>query len=184
MKKPIISKMALTVVLLTYFSVLQAKSKTNHNLFTSNSNSQIDFNIPSAKSFDIHGMISVYFNTSTKDTPSEILKECLTNSLLWQQLPIALADLETFYILQHGIEVQIPSGFKIEKKQVQRIDKSELQHIGDKPYFIFHTLDIGDAKALVRLYLTYTLKGTINTVDIELSFAKENNSWILTNSSL
>ncbi len=119
---------------------------------------------------------STYGQTTT--TPTEILSHCITDDKIWQQLPSGHKEVTNYYILDHGVDLTIANNLTIQGKSVSLIDKGTRDTIGNQPYFLFHTLNISETKAFVRLYLAYTANGAEKTIEGEFSFIKENNSWV------
>ncbi len=121
---------------------------------------------------------------SAGETSIEILSACLTHESLWGQLPMNSRNIDTYYILDHGTTINISQDLKINGKPVSLIQKNYLPHISNSPYFIFHTLNIEQSKALVRLYLICNIDGNEKIVTSVFSFIKENNHWKLTKKPL
>lgn len=119
----------------------------------------------------------------TTFTPTEILSHCITDDTIWQQLPNNVSEVSEYYILDHGVDLSIANNLIIEGKPVSLIDKNTRNTIGSQPYFLFHTLNISEAEAFVRMYLAYTSNGVENTVEAEFAFIKKNNSWVATTKS-
>lgn len=112
-------------------------------------------------------------------TPVEILTQCLTSQSLWQQLPANLRNVNDYYILDHGIQLDISENLKIQDKPVSQITKGDTNIMANSPYFLFHTLNVSENVAFARVYLAYRSGDEEKTANIELSFVKENNNWIV-----
>lgn len=122
-------------------------------------------------------------NRNVGVTPVEILSQCLTSQSLWQQLPANLRNVNDFYILNHGVNLDLAENLKIQGKPVSLISKGDTNIMANYPYFLFHTFNISENVAFARIYLAYRSEGEEKTATIELSFIKENSNWILKTNS-
>lgn len=73
---------------------------------------------------------------------NEIISKCLTHELLFQETNINVDDISTFYILDHGVQLDFSPDLKINTKPVVLIQKNEINTLNGSPYFLFHTLNI------------------------------------------
>ncbi len=113
----------------------------------------------------------------------DIITQCITNVELWGKAPQGLKPQSDFFILDHGVEFDIPQNFLVNDISTSLITKSDLSSIGHHPYFLFHTMNVEEHKAFVRLYLVYKDEDDEKTISQELNFIKTNNQWQLADSS-
>lgn len=112
----------------------------------------------------------------------DIISQSITNTELWSKVPQDFKVGPSYYILDHGVEFHVPQNFRVKGTPTFLIDKSGLSAIDNSPYFLFHTLEIKEQQALVRLYLVYSHNNEEKTISQELNFTKINNKWQLANS--
>ncbi len=125
------------------------------------------------------GRASTFPNTPSEveEVPTELLSLCLSNAAIWDQLSFGEDSLDAYYILDHGVDVDIQNNLKLHNKSVMLIGKRDLGALNDAPYFLFHTLQVNEDSALVRVYLTYKEAGEEKTVHAELSLEKRTGIW-------
>lgn len=114
----------------------------------------------------------------------EIISQVITYGPLWERLPSEARNISAYYIMDHGVELDMTPGLNIHGKPVNIIHKGDIDSLNGSPYFLFHTLNIESSTALVRLYL---IRNTVNgeiTEFAEFTFHNQNNSWILITTSL
>jgi hypothetical protein len=107
----------------------------------------------------------------------QIISQSLTHESLYEQSEIDINSIGSFYVLNHGVDLNFSSDLKINDTPVVIIGKSDISILNNEPYFLFHTLDIQDAKAFVRVYLTYTKNGETNTFNEDIPFIRTNGQW-------
>jgi hypothetical protein len=120
----------------------------------------------------------------TDQVSSEIISQCLNNNSLWEGSPLSFNNISTLYILNHGVELDLSSTLEVNNKPVVFINKGDIETLGNPPYFLFHTLDIEESKAFVRIYLSYVSNNETKTSNIEIYFTKNNNHWEISNDQL
>ncbi|APQ18043.1 hypothetical protein [Maribacter hydrothermalis] len=116
--------------------------------------------------------------------PEAIISQSLNNAKLWEESTVSFTDVPTLYVLNHGVELDLPSNLVVSGKPVVLINKGDINALGNPPYFLFHTLKIDEVKAFVRIYLSYDVNGERTTKNEELYFVKTQNGWEVSNNQL
>lgn len=119
-----------------------------------------------------------------RPTPVEIISQVVAHTPLWEKLPREARSINAYYILDHGVELEMTTSLRIQGKPVISIDKEDINGLNGEPYFLFHTLNIESTKALVRTYLVRNTADDEKTEFAEFFFDKRNGQWILTSTSL
>lgn len=118
---------------------------------------------------------------STSSEQDQIVPQCLTHVSLYEQSGIDVNSIETFYVLNHGVELNFTSDLSVNNTPVVLVGKSDLVGLNSAPYFLFHTLNIEDSKAFAKVYLTYSDNGEIKTSNVHVTFLKLNGQWQILN---
>lgn len=113
-----------------------------------------------------------------------IIAESLTHQSLFQGTNVNVDNISTFYLLNHGVELNLPSNLEISNKPIVLIQKGDIDTLGNSPYFLLHTFNIEDTKTLVRLYLSYSQNGNRKTSNAEIYFVKNKDHWEIINNQL
>tara|TARA_R110002051_G_scaffold64139_3_gene116818 strand:+ start:18439 stop:18906 length:468 start_codon:yes stop_codon:yes gene_type:complete len=116
--------------------------------------------------------------------PEEIISQSLSNTHLWEESSLSFNAVSSLYVLNHGVELDLPTNLEVSGKPVVLINKGDIGTLGNSPYFLFHTLKIDEVKAFVRIYLSYDVNGERATNNVELNFLKTQNGWELSNNQL
>ena len=112
----------------------------------------------------------------SKSDQEQLIKQCLTFQPLLDKVPAEVrAQMDGYYILDHGIEFHFSSDFKILNKSVSLINKQGIR--SNTPYFLFHTLHMDDKKALIRYNFNYTYEGVDTAIPMVIEFVKKNSLW-------
>jgi hypothetical protein len=110
----------------------------------------------------------------------QIITKCLTIKQLEDKIPEDIkAQMSEYYILDHGVKFYFSSKFEISNKKTSLISKGEISL--NKPYFLFHTLNIDNEKAFVRYNFIYRYNDVETTVPITIEFVKNNSLWQILN---
>ncbi|PQB03141.1 hypothetical protein BST83_17610 [Polaribacter filamentus] len=110
----------------------------------------------------------------------QIITKCITIEQLEAKIPVDVkAQMSEYYILNSGIKFYFSSTFEISNKKTSLISKGEISL--NKPYFLFHTLNIDNEKAFVRYYFIYSYNDVETTVPITIEFVKNNFLWQILN---
>ena len=117
--------------------------------------------------------------TAQEADVNEIITKSILDTKLYEGTSFQPESFDTFFVLNHGFDVTISDGLLVNGTPLTLIDKSELSAMGDTPYFLIHTFNIEDKKALVRLYLSFKSDGEERTTNTELLFTKNNTNWTL-----
>lgn len=125
-----------------------------------------------------------YNNEHSGEIPKEIIFQSLSNSNLWEESTLNFNSVSTLYILNHGVELELPTNLELGGKPVVLINKGDIDALGNPPYFLFHTLNINDVNAFVRIYLSYDLNGERKTNNVEIYLLKTTNGWEISNNQL
>ncbi|WP_074674517.1 hypothetical protein [Maribacter dokdonensis] len=123
-------------------------------------------------------------NGDLDQIPNEIITQSLSNPNLWKESNLSFNTTSTLYVLNHGVDLDIPTNTIVSGKPVVLINKGDIYALGNPPYFLFHTLKIDDSKAFVRLYLSFDVNGKRKTNNTEIYFLKTQNGWEITNNQL
>lgn len=116
--------------------------------------------------------------------PEEIISQSLSNTHLWEESSLSFNAVSTIYVLNHGVELDLPTNLEVSGKPVVLINKGDIGTLGNPPYFLFHTLKIDEVKAFVRIYLSYDVNGERTTNNVELYFLKTQTGWEISNNQL
>lgn len=114
---------------------------------------------------------------ATKWDRGNIVSQALQNDLLYSQTDFGINDLSTFHVLDHGVDFDLPDGFKVNNKPVVLIQKGNIASLSNTPYFLFHTLNIEGDTAYVRVYLSHVKNNERVSTPIEIPFIKNNGEW-------
>ena len=120
-------------------------------------------------------------NVNSNQVPIEIISKSIGNNELWEESTLDFNTITPLYILNHGVNLDLPSNLKVSGKPVVLINKGDINELGNPPYFLFHTLNIEEAKAFVRLYLSFNMNGERKSDNVEIYFLKTQNGWEISN---
>lgn len=111
--------------------------------------------------------------------PVEILTKSIMHQELWKESTLSINDVNTIYILNHGVKAlnDLPLNLKLNNKPVILINKSDIGTLGNTPHFLFHTLNVEESKAFIRIYMSYLFNGERRTSNLEIAFVKNNGDW-------
>lgn len=114
---------------------------------------------------------------------NSIMTNCLTfNPLDAEVSSVALTDLSSYAILDHGVKFHHSNNFEISDREVSLITKGDVN--SSTPYFIFHTLRVNDTDAFARYNLVYFENGQEMMKTVEIFFKKQDADWIVEKYSL
>src|SRR5690606_24037813 len=89
---------------------------------------------------------SAFSQTHPEDgvIPVEILTKSILHQELWKESTLSINDVNTIYILNHGVEAlnDLPLNLKLNNKPVILINKGDIDTLGNTPHFLFHTLNV------------------------------------------
>lgn len=141
------------------------------------------FNIKSVIALFLFSHLASNFVSGQNDVQNrhyeqdQIISQSLTHESLYEQSEIDINSIGTFYVLNHGVDLNFSSDLKINDTLVVIIGKSDIGTLNNEPYFLFHTLNIQDSKAFARVYLTYIKNGETKTFNEDIPFIKTNGQW-------
>ncbi|WP_149275509.1 hypothetical protein [Pareuzebyella sediminis] len=115
------------------------------------------------------------------NSTQDLLSKAISDEILWTKSEITLNEVSKIYLLDHGVVLDLPEHFTIQGIPIEIIQKNQIESIGNFPLVQIHTLNIGDDKALVRIYLSRKEAGIDNNYNAEFQFTKQNMAWVLTN---
>ena len=111
-----------------------------------------------------------------KENQEEIIAQCLTFKPLLDKIPTDVKNkMEKYFILNKGLNIEVPSKMKVKSIPIFEISNDEIK--STEAFYTFHFLKIEENKALVRYVFTYTKNDIIITIPMSIEFTKINSQW-------